>query len=200
MSAITFTADETHAASHSSGVVIDGGMQLWAGLAYGSASFVNYLVLSGVVHLPHPGMIGMVWMAATAAFVLFGVILKVGTDRVLLKDPGFRRFRATWGSLILGAAFLVGALIIMMMKFGQGANIPFITAPIAMVVYGIGWRLAAVMSGRKWPNLLSVGSFLCAVYLATLAGTPQQSLVYTLCLVVFAVLPGVALLLRKTPA
>jgi len=56
------------------------------------------------------------------------------------------------------------------------------------------------MSGSKWPNLLSVGSFLCAVYLATLAGTPQQSLVYTLCLIVFAVLPGIALLLRKTPA
>ncbi len=200
MSAIALNPDDDRAVSSSSSAAIDGGMQLWAGLSYGSASFVNYLVLSGVVHLPNPGMIGMVWMAATAAFVLFGVVLKVGTDRAVLKDVGFRRFRAAWGSLILGAAFLVGGMIIMMLKFGQGLNIPFITAPIAMVVYGIGWRLAAVMSGRKWPNILSLGSFLGAIYLATLAGTPQQSLVYTLCLIVFAVIPGLALLLRRTPA
>ena len=180
--------------------VIDGSVQFWAGLCYGSASLVNYLVLSGVIHLPHPAMIGMVWMAATAAFILFGLVLKVGVDRTLLQDPGFRRFRALWGSLILGAMFLVGSVIIILSRFDMAQQASFIVSPIALCIYGIGWRMAAVMSGRKWPNLLCVGCFLCAPYLASLAGTPQQSLVYSLCLVVLAILPGLYLLLRRPVA
>ena len=77
---------------------IDGGMQFWAGLSYGSASLANYLVLSGRLHIS-PAFIGMAWLVATAVFVLFGVVLKVGTDRNLLNDPGFKTFRAMWAAL-----------------------------------------------------------------------------------------------------
>jgi len=197
MSVLAASAEDTFT-PHRDTVIMDGGMQFWAGLSYGAASLVNYLYLSGLIRLATPAMLGLVWMAATAAFVLFGVILKVGTERALLREPGFKRFRALWGSLILGAGFLIGALIIMMNRFGLGANTAFIVSPIALSVYGIGWRLAAVTTCRKWPNLLSVGAFLCAIYLATLAGTPQQSLVYTLCLVAFAIIPGLLLLLRRS--
>ena len=178
-------------------VAIDGGMQMWAGLSYGSASLVNYLVLSGAIHLPNPAIIGLVWMAATAAFILFGIVLKVGTDRRQLQDAGVRRFRSLWGSLILGAMVLVVTVIVLMSRFDLAQQSSFVVSPIAMAIYGIGWRMAAVTSGRKWPNLLSVGCFLSAPYLATLAGTAQQSLVYTLCLAAFAVLPGLYLLLRR---
>ncbi|EGF91547.1 hypothetical protein ABI_29640 [Asticcacaulis biprosthecium C19] len=178
-------------------VIIDGSMPFWAGLSFGTASFVNYLVLSGAVHLPHPGMIGLVWMGATAAFLLFGVILKVGVDPLVKVHPGFRRYRAIWGSLILGALFLVGAIIAMLIQFGVGDKAAFISSPITLCIYGIGWRLTAVMSGRKWPNLLAIGAFLCAIYTATLAGTAQQYLVHTVCVAVFAVLPGLTLMLRK---
>ncbi|ESQ91169.1 hypothetical protein ABAC460_06300 [Asticcacaulis sp. AC460] len=194
MSTLAMTASD---AAETDSVIIDGSMPFWAGLSFGTASFVNYLVLSGAVHLPHPGMIGLVWMGATAAFLLFGVILKLGVDPMTKVHPGFRRYRAVWGSLILGAMFLVGAFIAMLMQFGVGDKAPFISSPITLCIYGIGWRMAAVMSGRKWPNLLAVGAFLCAIYTATLAGTPQQYLVHTLCIVVFAVLPGLTLLLRK---
>lgn len=194
MSTLAMTASDL---SETDTVIIDGSMPFWAGLSFGSASFVNYLVLSGTVHLPHPGMIGLVWMAATAAFVLFGVILKVGVDPITKAHPGFCRYRAVWGSLILGAVFLVGAIIAMLFQFGVGDKAPFISSPITLCIYGIGWRLAAVMSGRKWPNLLAIGAFACAVCTAVLAGTPQQYLVHTLCIAVFAVLPGAALLLRK---
>ena len=178
---------------------IDGGMQFWAGLSYGSASLANYLVLSGRLHIS-PAFIGMAWLVATAVFVLFGVVLKVGTDRNLLNDPGFKTFRAMWGSLILGAAVLVAAVITLMIKFQMGANSAFVTAPIALCVYGIGWRMAAVMSRQKWLNALSLASFVSAIYLATLAGSPQQSLAYSLCLIVVAIMPGLVLLLRRTPA
>ncbi len=194
MTAIATPFDEQDIPS--SHVRIDGGMQFWAGLSYGSASLVNYLILTGQIHLPPP-MIGMVWMGASAVFILFGIVLKVGTPRALLTDPAFRRFRAIWVSLLLGAAFLIAALIIMMLKFQLGANIAFVVSPIAMSVYGIGWRVAAVTSGQRWLHLLSFGSFACALGLAALAGSPNQSLVYSLGLVVFAIIPGLMLLLRR---
>jgi len=194
MSSLALAGDDVRAPSS---VAIDGGMQFWAGLCFGSASFVNYLVLSGTIHLPHPGLIGLVWMAATAGFILFGLVFKVGTDRAQLQDPAFRRFRALWGTLIIGAMIMVGTLILLMSRFGIAEQSSFVVSPINLCIYGIGWRLVAVTSGRKWPNLLSLGCFVCAPLLAFLAGTPTQSLVYTGCLIVFAVIPGLALLLRS---
>ncbi len=184
--------------SKTSVVAMDGSLQFWAGLSYGSASLVQYLVLSGRLHLPHPAMIGLVWMVASVAFILFGVILRVGSDHLLRQDPAVRRFRAVWGSLILGAAVVIIALIIMMVKFGQGASSNAVVSPIAMAAYGIGWRVAAVLSGKRWPNLLSLGCFATAIGLASLAGTAEQSLVYTVSLVIFAIVPG--LFLMRQPA
>ncbi len=178
---------------------IDGGMQFWSGLSFGSASLVNWLVLSGQLTIS-PAFIGMAYMAATCVFLTMGVAFKVGTDRAMLQDAGYRRFRAVWGSLIIGAMFVIGALAIMLTRLHMAADIAFVISPVALCVYGIGWRVAAVMSGQRWPNFLSLGSFVAALYLATLAGTPQQSLAYTLCLITLAVIPGLLLLLRRTHA
>lgn len=195
MSAATYTlSSET---TEPSGVALDGGMQFWAGLSYGSASLVNYLVLSGRLQLPHPAMIGLVWMAASVAFVLFGVVLKVGSDPMLRADPGHRRFRAIWLSLILGAGAVIAALAIVLSKLTPGFNISLLTAPITLSVYAVGWRVAGIMTGQRWPRLLSLGCFAGAIGLAWLAGQAEQSLVYTLCLVVFAVIPGLLLMLRR---
>jgi hypothetical protein len=195
MSTLSLAIDTPHTPSQS--LAMDGGMLFWAGLSYGAASFVQYLVLSGHVALVHPAMMGLVWMGATVAFVLFGFILKIGSDRLLLQQPAVKRFRAVWGSLIVGAGVVVAALMIMMVKFGAGAHAAFIVSPVALSVYGIGWRVAAVMTARRWPNLLSLGCFAGAIGLALLAGQPEQSLAYSAALIVFAIVPGLALLLRQ---
>jgi len=193
MSTLAITSTDDTSAS----VALDGGMQFWAGLSYGTASFIQYLVLTGRLHLPHPAMIGLVWMAASIAFLVFGVFWKLGSDPLLLKDPSHRRFRAVWVSLILGAFVIIAALGIMLHRLDPALNLNMLTAPIALCVYGIGWRAAAVMTARSWPNLLSLGAFAGAVMLAFLAGTPEQSLGYTLGLLAFAVVPGGLLLLRR---
>jgi len=178
-------------------IALDGGMQFWAGLSYGTASLVQYLILSGRLTLPHPAMIGLVWMAASVAFIAFGVVLKVGSDSLLLNDAGHRQFRAVWVSLILGAFVIIAALGIMLHRLDPALNLSMLTAPITLSVYGIGWRAAAIMTGKSWPRWLSFGAFAGAVALAFLAGTPEQSLGYSLCLLVFAVIPGGMLLLRR---
>lgn len=196
-SATYATPTDTSADPDVPAVALDGGMQFWAGLSYGSASLVNYFVLSGRLHLPHPAMIGLVWMAASVAFVLFGVVLKVGSDPMLRLDPGHRRFRAIWLSLILGAFAVMTALAIVLSKLAPGFNISLLSAPITLSVYAVGWRVAGIMTGRRWPGLLSLGCFAGALGLAALAGQPEQSLAYTLCLVAFAVIPGLVLMLRR---
>lgn len=178
-------------------IALDGGMQFWAGLSYGTASFIQYLVLTGRLQLPHPAMIGLVWMAASVGFIVFGVIWKLGSDPLLLKEPGHKRFRAVWVSLIIGAFIIIAALAIMLHRLDPQLNLNMMTAPITLSVYGIGWRAAAVMTGRGWPNLLSLGAFAGAVALAFLAGSAEQSLGYSLALLAFAVVPGGLLLMRR---
>ena len=195
MSTLSLTNETSFDASQPA--VMEGGMTFWAGLSFGTASFVQYLILSGHITLPHPALMGLLWMAAAFAFVLFGIVFKVGSDRLMLQQPAVRRFRAVWGTLILGAAVVIAALMIMMVRFGAAANASFIISPVALSVYGVGWRVAGVMTGKSWPKWLSLGAFGAAIGLALLAGRPEQSLAYTAALIVFAILPGLSLLLRQ---
>ncbi len=178
-------------------VTLDGGMMLWAGLSFGTASLVQYLTLANIIHLPHPAMAGLIWMVAMIVFVFGGIVLKIGSKRSHLNHPAVKRFRSIWLSLILGAAVLTGALILVLVKANMGPTAAFISAPIMTCVYGVGWRIAGVMSGNKAFNFLSLGAFAAAVGLAWLAGTPEQSLGYAAALVCFAVLPGAVLMSRQ---
>ena len=176
---------------------LDGGMMLWAGLSYGTASLVQYLALANVIHLPHPAMAGLIWMVAAAVFILGGVVLKIGSKRSHLDHPAVKRFRSIWFSLILGAMIVTAALVVVLVKAHLGATAAFISAPIMTSVYGVGWRIAGVMCGNKLFNLLSLGGFAAAIGLACLAGMPEQSLGYAVALLCLAVLPGAALMSRQ---
>ncbi len=184
-------------ASPSSAVTLDGGMMLWAGASFGGASLVQYLTLTNIIHLPNPAMAGLVWMVAMVVFVTGGLVLKIGSKKSHLDHPAVKRFRSIWLSLILGALVVTAALVVVLVKAHLGATAAFISAPIMTSVYGVGWRIAGVMSGNKMFNILSLGSFAAAIGLAALSGMPEQSLGYTAALVCFAVLPGAVLMTKQ---
>lgn len=189
-------AEPDFATSGPSGSILDGGMMLWAGLSFGTASFVQYLTQTDIIHLPSPALTGVIWMAAMAVFVLGGVVFKLGSSRAHLDHPAVRRFRSIWLSLILGGMVVTAALIVVLIRAKAGAVSAFVSAPVMTCVYGAGWRIAGVMSGRKIFGYLSLGSFAAAIGLACLAGTAGQSLAYAATLLCFAVVPG-ALLMRS---
>ncbi len=193
----TTYAEADFAAADPSAVTLDGGMMLWAGLSFGTASLVQYLILANIIHLPNPAMSGLIWMAAMAVFVVGGIVLKIGSRRSHLDHPAVKRFRSIWLSLILGALVVTAALVVVLVKAHLGATAAFISAPIMTSVYGVGWRIAGVMSGNKLFNILSLGGFAAAIGLAWLSGTPEQSLGYAAALVCFAVLPGAVLMTRQ---
>lgn len=183
--------------AQSAAVTLDGGMMLWAGLSFGTASLVQYLTLANLIHLPNPAIAGLVWMVAMVVFVVGGIVLKIGSKRSHLDHPAVKRFRSIWLSLILGALVVTAALVVVLVKAHLGATAAFISAPIMTSVYGVGWRIAGVMSGNKMFTILSLGSFAAAIGLAALAGMPEQSLGYAAALVCFAVLPGAVLMTRQ---
>jgi hypothetical protein len=187
--------DSTYAGAPA--VTLDGGMMLWAGLSFGTASLVQYLTLANLIHLPNPAMAGMIWMVAMLVFVLGGIVFKIGSRKSHLDHPEVKRFRSIWLSLILGALVVTAALVVVLIKAHLGATAAFISAPIMTSVYGVGWRIAGVMSGKKLFNILSLGGFAAAIGLAALAGQPEQSLGYAAALVCLAVLPGAMLMRRQ---
>jgi len=191
------TYAETEFSDASPATMLDGGMMLWAGLSFGAASLVQYLTLANIIHLPNPAMAGLIWIAAMVVFIMGGIVFKVGSKRSHLDHPAVKRFRSIWLSLILGALVVTAALVVVLVKAHLGATAAFISAPIMTSVYGVGWRIAGVMSGNKLFNVLSLGGFAAAIALAALAGMPEQSLGYTAALVCFAVLPGAALMTRQ---
>lgn len=184
-------------ASQSPAVTLDGGMMLWAGASFGGASLVQYLTLTNIIHLPNPAMAGLVWMVAMVVFVTGGLVLKIGSKKSHLDHPAVKRFRSIWLSLILGALIVTAALVVVLVKAHLGATAAFISAPIMTSVYGVGWRIAGVMSGNKMFNILSLGSFAAAIGLAMLSGMPEQSLGYAAALVCFAVVPGAVLMTKQ---
>ncbi|MGZ3304703.1 MAG: hypothetical protein ACXU8U_02480 [Asticcacaulis sp.] len=190
-----FSADADLADTEITGFALDGGMMLWAGLSFGTASFLQYLTLTGRLHLPNPAWTGLIWMGAVAVFIMGGVVFKLGSDRKRLSHPSVQRFRAIWLSLIFGGFVVTAALIAVMVRSHLGSAAAFVSAPVMTAVYGVGWRIAGVMSGRKIFIYLSLASFAAAIGLGALAGTAEQSLAYASALVVFAIIPG-ALLMR----
>lgn len=81
----------------------------------------------------------------------------------------------------------------------QSAAPTVMIAPFVLVIYGIGWAVASMMSDLKWLRWLGVGAFAGAVVMGLLAGSSVQYLAYAAALLLLAALPG-WLLLRQEPS
>jgi hypothetical protein len=173
--------------------VIDGVPMFWAGLIFGSANLVQYMVKTGDLSLTGP-QIGMMWMGAMAIFVVAAFVLKLGVNKDFAKRDEVKRFRAIWGSLLLGIFLAVIAAMMVLGKFQQFTLMPFMIAPIGLMLYAAGWRIAAIMSRNGAFNILAIASVAAGFALAFSAGQVWQPMAYALCLFVLAMVPGFVLM------
>jgi hypothetical protein len=173
--------------------VIDGVPMFWAGLVYGSANLVQYMVRTGDLALSGP-QLGMMWMGATAVFITAAFVLKLGVNADFAKRDEVKRFRAIWGSLLIGIALAVIAAMMVLGKYQQFTLMPFMIAPIGLTLYGAGWRIAAIMSRNGVFNILAVASVIAGFALAFSAGQIWQPMAYALCLFALAMAPGFVLM------
>lgn len=178
---------------------IDGSPMFWAGLIFGSMNVVQFAIRSGYAQIPGP-MIGLMWMGALFTFIMAAFVLKIGSSAALRAQPEVRAFRKQWGRLILGGAALIGVVMGVLGYLKLYALMPVVPAPLALIIYAIGWRMAAVSSGRAGFNGLSVAAIVAAaglVAVAVYAGPAWQALAYALVLFTLAAAPGLALILNS---
>lgn len=178
---------------------IDGSPMFWAGLIFGSMNIVQFAIRSGYAQTPGP-VIGLMWMGALFTFIMAAFVLKIGSSAAFRAQPEVRAFRKQWGLLILGGGLLIGVVMGVLGYLKLYALMPVVPAPLALIVYAVGWRMAAVSSGRAGFNGLSVAALAAAAGLtvvAVYAGPAWQALAYALVLFILAAAPGLALILNS---
>lgn len=179
-----------------------GDILLAAGLLFGLASVVNWLVISGLTPFAPGQVLNILWPAVTVVFVVLAVVL--GQRRA--KDGGVRtaanRASATvWSSVGIGIFTLFVSVALIGVRLGGDVQ-PFVFSlipSVIMVFYGMGWAVSATMTRSAFLWRLSIASFVAAPLLAAFTGSTLQYLAYAACLLGLMALPG-WLLMRKARA
>ena len=95
----------------------------------------------------------------------------------------------------LGLLSFFSAIIVMVNIVPAELNtLSFLLAPIVLVLYGVGWWVSATASGTGWLRIVAWGCFAGAPTLCVLTNRPEQRLAYAVALVLFAMIPGWALM------
>ena len=103
-----------------------------------------------------------------------------------------------WASM--GWTIFVISLAIGIIAWRTRSEIPtLIFPPLILGLYGMGWSIAAAMTGKRWIWMTAIGSYAAALVVAWLSIDPVVYLVYSLALLLLMALPGF-ILMRQEPS
>lgn len=181
------------------GPLLGGSILVAAGLIFGTASIVEWMMSTGMVS--DAGGIGhlYLWGAAGVVFTLALIVLiRRQKTRAGVMSPSNRASGNAWmgvGLAIFSLSVAITALI-----YKTGSDVPALIFPsLIFALYGTGWAVSAAMSGQKWLWWPAFGGWIAAPLVALFAGTHEMWLVYAAGIVLLALLPG-AILMRREPA
>ncbi|MBP2159239.1 MULTISPECIES: hypothetical protein [Asticcacaulis] len=172
--------------------VVNGSPLFWAGLFFSMASLAQYGFEAGILPLGNPWYQVAVWASAGVAFGL-SFFLPLGGTRAS-GHPAGRAVNSVWSAIGLAIAALGFCMTAAGVRLHSVEAMTALIAPAILILYGIGWWVAAVVSCQGWLKLICAGCFLAAPAIAYLATLPEQMLAYAGCLVLFAMLPGLILI------
>ena len=188
-------ADDGRAPSPQGGLILAAG-----GFVFGAASFVAWALLAGAL----PGGAAAVWIPWLAASLVFAVVLAtslraIGKGRSgEASEPGFAAVAGMAWAALGGAMFtLIAAAVAANLVTGSPAVWSLIPS-VFIALYGAGWTIACVASGRGWMRSVALASFAASVLMACLSGSPLVYLAYGVALILLGGVPG--LLLARAPA
>lgn len=172
--------------------VVNGGVLFWAGLVFGLASVAQYGVEAGIVLQGNPWYPLAIWLTAG---VVFGLTFFLPMNRLRAPaHPASKAVNSVWAAIGLAIAALGICMTAAGVRVQSVETMTALIAPTILILYGIGWWVAAVMSGQGWLKLVCAGCFVAAPAVAFLATLPEQMLAYAGCLVLFAIVPGLILM------
>jgi hypothetical protein len=178
--------------------MLGGGVLVAAGIVFGLASVLQWSTMVGVLNVS-PWAPLVIWAAASA---VFGAVATLILNQSKTK-PGYQSSvnRAT-GSAWSAVGYTIFAIWMALMAMGfrtQNWAVMQVFPIVILALYGAGWGVAATMSRRAWMRLTSLGCFVGAILIGLMTDSPHMLLVYAGCLVLFGVIPGVALM-RQEPS
>lgn len=174
--------------------VMNGGALFWAGICFSAAAVVHYLIMQGVVTIPNPWFITLNWGVAAAIYAVLCIASIVASKRRYgVGNAMNRAIGAVWS----GVGFAIFALFVTLTAAAIGMKameqmLPLIS-PAIVILYGVGWWVVSVLSGRKWMAAVGLLSFASAPFLAFVGGQPIQMLGYAITLTLIATIPGLVL-------
>lgn len=167
------------------------GPYLIAGGAWFSlASLVQWPVVRDLLGFG-AGQAAMGWVIAALGFAVHLAIL-VRRDRGKVENASNRAVNGVWTGIGFGIfAFWMGIAI---MAY-QRSDVFLMNAISLQVlsVYGIGWMVASAVTRQGWMSFTAFWAFATVPVLGAFVGTGHEYLIYTIALVLTAVVPGVRL-------
>lgn len=172
--------------------LVGGAILATAGGCYGTASLLQWLVLSGVVDVPKTWLFGLWILAAAAHLTIQSVLIGRAARRPGAESAANRTHRLVWRGVGLGCFVLVAAL-------GAAAwtartSLLIEVAPsIVLALYGAAWWVAGSVSSQAWIRVVAGASFAAAIGLGLLITSTAVWLAYALALYLLALVPGLVL-------
>lgn len=157
---------------------------------FAAASLIQWPMLREWLGLGFgPAMLA--WLVAAAGFAVHLTVL-IRRDRHRAENSANRAVNAAWFGAGLGIfAFLLGVAV-MAHQRSDGFVLNTISLQV-LTVYGIAWIIAGAATGQGWMKANAFFALLTVPVLGAFVGTGDEYLVYTIALVLTALVPGVRL-------
>jgi len=169
-----------------------------AGVVFSVASLGHWAIATGLV-AESPWSYAIVWGAALALFLGSVVLFK---SRAALQPgahaPGNRAAGMAWAGVGWGIMTLIVCLNLVCWRLQSLAPLAMIP-PMVLILYGLGWSVAAVVSRQRWIWVVAIGSYLAAMVTALFCNSPSVYLIYAAALTLLITVPGVVLM-RQEPS
>ena len=182
----------------SSAPLLGGSILVSAGMTFGVAGLLHWAVETKLLNLP-PVAFMVIWPGALVVFLASLYLLKGSVGgRPGSLSPVNKASGTAWASM--GWTIFVISLAIGILSWRTRSEIPaLIFPPLILGLYGMGWSIAAAMTGKRWIWMTAIGSYLAALVVAWLSIDPVVYLVYSAALLLLMALPGFVLM-RQEPS
>ena len=178
--------------------LLGGSMLVSAGAIFGTASLIQWAVLSKILQA-HSSLLVVVWIGAVVLHLVMVAVLKRGIGaKPGAGSSGNRAMRNAWMGVGWGCFVIFTALAVASWKT-HDLNLINFSPSIVLALYGAGWSVAAAVSRATWLKVVAVASFVGAVLMAALMGSLWIWLGYAAALYLLALVPGLVLM-RQEPS
>jgi hypothetical protein len=179
--------------------LLGGSILATAGGCYGSASLIQWLILSGVLDVSPVWLFGLWALAVAIHLTIQSVLIGKVASKPGAGSSANRASRDVWTAIGLGCFVLMIAVGVASWKARTDVLIGFAPS-IILVLYGAAWWVAGSVSKLAWIRAVAVASFAAAIAMGLLIGSTWVWLAYALALFLLALAPGLTLMRQEPPA